>query len=100
LIYGKEGVFKVKEKLFVILSVAILSLLLGGIAFGQAGNGTVQPSPTGGVIQNEQDIAQLRVQGVGETTVRLANRANANFIISLTTLLVGIIAVALATLGL
>lgn len=53
------------------------------------------------VTQNEQSIAQLQTQGLaGTDTARLANRVNANFIISLTALLIGIIAVALATLGL
>lgn len=49
------------------------------------------------VAQAEQDIAQLRG---GTDASKLASRVNANFIISLTALLVGIIAVALATLGL
>ena len=53
------------------------------------------------VAQNEQAIAQLQTQGLGGTdAARLSNRVNANFIISLTALLVGIVAVALATLGL
>jgi len=203
-IYGKEGVSMVKRRLLVIVSVALLSLLLGGIAFGDGGvgNGTVQPPTTGGgfsdvpqdhwayadlqylaergiitglpggqyrgtepldrysaaaliaraikylqnnpesvtpqdldvlkdlifkvsdrlstleaqtglvqqgaapsalearVVQNEQAIAQLQTQGVGGVDAKLTNRVNANFIISLTALLVGIIAVALATLGL
>lgn len=194
----------VKRRLLVIVSVALVSLLLGGIAFGDGGvgNGTVQPPTTGGgfsdvpqdhwayadlqylaergiitglpgspyrgtepldrysaaaliaraikylqnnpesvtpqdldvlkdlifqvsdrlstleaqigpvqqgaapsalearVVQNEQAIAQLQAQGVGGVDAKLTNRVNANFIISLTALLVGIIAVALATLGL
>lgn len=193
-----------KRSLPVILSIAILSVLLGGVAVGQTGNGTVQPPSTGGlftdvpkdhwayddlkyladrgiitglpggqykgsepldrysaaalisraikylqnnpesvtpqdldvlkdlifkvsdnlstlqgqidslqggdtsilqsrVAQNEQELAQLRtqVQGLsGADSAKLANRVNANFIISLTALLVGIIGVALATLGL
>jgi len=191
----------VKRKLVIILSATILPLLLGGIVFGQAGNGAgngvVQPPATGGlftdvpkdhwayadleylaergiitglpggkyegsepldrysaaaliaraikylqnnpesvtpqdldvlkdlifkvsdklstleeqipgqstsnvearVAQNEQDIIELQQNG-GTDSVKLANRVNANFIISLTALLVGIIAVALATLGL
>jgi len=197
-LYGKEGGFKVKKSLFVILLIATLSLLLGGIALGDggAGNGTVQPPQAGGlfsdvprdhwayddlsylvergiitglpggsyqgsepldrysaaaliarairylqnnpesvtpqdldilkdlifkvsdnlsslqaqmdslggssqlearVAQNEQQIAQLAEQG---PSGGLLNRINANFIISLTALLIGIIAVALATLGL
>lgn len=52
------------------------------------------------VAQNEQDIAQLRAQLSQSDPVKLATRVNANFILSLTALLVAIIAVALATLGL
>jgi len=55
------------------------------------------------VAQNEQAISQLQSQASnqGNTDVSaLANRVNANFIISLTALLVGIIGVALATMGL
>jgi len=52
------------------------------------------------VVQNEQAIAVLQAQGVGGVDAKVTNRVNANFIISLTALLVGIIAVALATLGL
>lgn len=190
-----------KRKLVILLSATILPLLLGGIVFGQAGNGAgngvVQPPTTGGrftdvpkdhwayadleylaergiitglpggqykgaepldrysaaaliaraikylqnnpesvtpqdldvlkdlifkvsdrlstleeripgqstsnlearVAQNEQDIIELQQNG-GTDSGKLANRVNANFIISLTALLVGIIAVALATLGL
>lgn len=51
----------------------------------------------GRVTQNEQAIAELQSQGVSG---KIATRVNANFIISLTALLVGIIGVALATLGL
>jgi len=49
------------------------------------------------VTRNEQSITQLAEQG---PSGKLLNRVNANFIISLTALLIGIIAVALATLGL
>lgn len=50
------------------------------------------------VSQNEQAISQLRTQaGTGTDSTQLASRVNANFIISLTALLVGIIGVALAT---
>ena len=55
------------------------------------------------VAQNEQAISQLQSQAGSQGTTDvsgLANRVNANFIISLTALLVGIIAVALATMGL
>jgi len=196
----KEGVFTVKRRLLIILLIAIVSLLLGGIAFGDggAGNGTAQPPEAGGlfsdvprdhwayddlsylaergiitglpggsyqgdqpldrysaaaliarairylqnnpesvtpqdlnilkdlifkvsdnlsslqaqmdslvggggsplearVTRNEQQIAQFEEQG---PSGKLLNRINANFIISLTALLIGIISVALATLGL
>ena len=55
------------------------------------------------VARNEQAIAQLNTQvNAGSTgdTSTLAKRVQANFIISLTALLVGIVGVALATLGL
>jgi hypothetical protein len=55
------------------------------------------------VARNEQAISQLQSQstsGASTDVSALANRVNANFIISLTALLVGIIAVALATMGL
>jgi len=55
------------------------------------------------VAQNEQRIAQLQNQvqdSGGSSDSNLARRVQANLIISLTALLVGIIGVALATLGL
>ena len=55
------------------------------------------------VGRNEQDIASLNttIEGLADTgAASLAKRVQANFIISLTALLVGIIGVALATLGL
>ena len=55
------------------------------------------------VARNEQSIAQLRssVDNMsGADTSSLVKRIQANFIISLTALLIGIIGVALATLGL
>ena len=55
------------------------------------------------VSQNEKAISQLQSQASSQGTTdtsKLANRVNANFIISLTALLVGIIGVALATMGL
>ena len=55
------------------------------------------------VSQNEKAISQLQSQTANQgstDTSKLANRVNANFIISLTALLVGIIGVALATMGL
>ena len=81
----KDLIFKVSDR---------LSTLEGQL--GQGANASVLE---GRVAQNEQAIAQLQAQGVGSTDAKLASRVNANFIISLTALLVGIIAVALATLG-
>ena len=55
------------------------------------------------VAQNEQDISTLKsqIQDISTSSpASLAKRVQANFIISLTALLVGIIGVALATLGL
>lgn len=55
------------------------------------------------VVQNEQDISSLKTQIQDISTSSpssLAKRVQANFIISLTALLVGIIGIALATLGL
>ena len=55
------------------------------------------------VAQNEQDISTLKTQVQDISTsspTSLAKRVQANFIISLTALLIGIIGVALATLGL
>jgi len=55
------------------------------------------------VAQNEQDISSLESQIQDMSTsspTSLAKRVQANFIISLTALLIGIIGVALATLGL
>ena len=57
----------------------------------------------GRVAANEQDISQIQtqLQDTGASTdSNLARRVQANLIISLTALLVGIIGVALATLGL
>lgn len=57
----------------------------------------------GRVTRNEQQIAQIneQLQDVSSSSdSTLAKRVQANFIISLTALLVGIIGVALATLGL
>ena len=55
------------------------------------------------VAQNEQDISSLKTQIQDISTSSpssLAKRVQANFIISLTALLVGIIGIALATIGL
>jgi len=55
------------------------------------------------VASNEQEISQINVQlqgGSSSSPTTLTKRVQANFIISLTALLVGIIGVALATLGL
>ena len=57
----------------------------------------------GRVISNEQQIAQINVQlqdGSSSNSATLTKRVQANFIISLTALLFGIIGIALATLGL
>jgi len=85
----KDLIFKVSDR---------LSTLEGGI--GQAADTSALE---GRVAKNEQAIARLHNEMQGAPTAdlaKLANRANVNFIISLTALLVGIIAVALATLGL
>ena len=66
-------------------------------------SGTDSSALAGRVSHNEQAISQLQSQSANQGTTDvsgLANRVNANFIISLTALLVGIIAVALATMGL
>jgi hypothetical protein len=55
------------------------------------------------VSRNEQDVSALKTQVeelTGTSAATLAKRVQANLIISLTALLVGIIGVALATLGL
>jgi hypothetical protein len=55
------------------------------------------------VAKTEQSIAQINAQlqsGSGSSTDTLTKRVQANFIISLTALLVAIVGVALATLGL
>ena len=57
----------------------------------------------GRVASNEQQIAQINAElqdGSSVSSTTLTKRVQANFIISLTALLVGIIGVALATLGL
>ena len=48
----------------------------------------------------EENTRALYISSMRDNSTVLANRVNANFIISLTALLVGIIAVALATMGL
>ena len=55
------------------------------------------------LTQTEKDVTALKaqVQGLSASdTTQLASRVNATFIMSLTALLLGIIAVALVTLGL
>ncbi len=68
------------------------------------GTGTgVDPALESRVARNEQSIAQLNSQVQNMSTSdasTLTKRVQANFIISLTGLLIGIIGVALATLGL
>ena len=81
----KNLIFEVSDNLSVLQSQ--IDSLSGGSSSGLESR----------VSQNEQQIAQLQEQGVSG---KVLNRVNANFIISLTALLVGIIAVALATLGL
>jgi hypothetical protein len=70
----------------------------------RAQGGTTTPSTLETrLAKAEQDIAQLRAQiqaGAGTDVAALTKRVQANFILSLTALLVAIIAVALATLGL
>ena len=70
----------------------------------RAQGGTAVPSTLETrMARAEQDIAQLRAQiqaGAGTDVAALTKRVQANFILSLTALLVAIIAVALATLGL
>lgn len=79
-------IFKVSDNL------ATLQSQIGSV---QAGDTSALESR---ISQNEQAISQLRTQtGTGTDTTQLASRVNANFIISLTALLVGIIGVALAT---
>lgn len=87
----KDLIFKVSDNL------ATLQSQIGSM---QSGDTSALESR---ISQNEQAIDQLRAQVAGgsETdSAKLANRVNANFIISLTALLVGIIGVALATMGL
>jgi hypothetical protein len=84
----KDLIFKVSDRVNVIEKQ-------GGTTSGSALDARV--------AQNEKDIAQLRTQVQGlsvNDSAKLADRVNATFILSLTGLLLGIIAVALATLGL
>jgi hypothetical protein len=84
----KDLIFKLSDRVNVIEKQ-------GGTASGSALDARV--------AQNEKDIAQLRTQVEGlsvNDSAKLADRVNATFILSLTGLLLGIIAVALATLGL
>ena len=87
----KDLIFKVSDRLSS-LETKVNSL--------QGGNNSALANQ---VAQNKQAIASLQSQ-VGamaqNDTSKLASRVNANFIISVTALLVGIIGVALATLGL
>lgn len=87
----KDLIFKVSDNLSTLQ--AKVDSLSGGDTSALAGR----------VTQNEQAISQLKTQVGSQASTdvsKLANRVNANFIISLTALLVGIIAVALATMGL
>ncbi|MGB2983712.1 MAG: S-layer homology domain-containing protein [Candidatus Bipolaricaulia bacterium] len=77
-----------------------LSTLRAEVGALQRGEGTELESR---VTSNEQQISQIntQLQDVSSSgTTTLAKRVQANFIISLTALLVGIIGVALATIGL
>ncbi len=87
----KDLIFKVSDKL------AKLQTQVNNL---QGGNTSALESR---VTKNEQEIADLKtqIQSLSQNnTSKLASRVNANFIISVTALLVGIIGVALATLGL
>jgi len=78
------------------LSDDVAALQGGGISNNTS---TLEPR----VSRNEQGIAELnaRMDNLGSSdTSTLAKRVQANFIISLTALLIGIVGVALATLGL
>lgn len=77
-----------------------LSTLRAEVGALQRGEGTELESR---VTSNEQQISQINTQlqdASSSSTTTLAKRVQANFIISLTALLVGIIGVALATIGL
>lgn len=88
----KDLIFRMSDEL------ATLQAQLGTI---EGADTTVLESRIAG---NEQSIAQLHaqavtgVEGEGEPA-KLTNRVSANFIISLTALLIGVVAVALATIG-
>lgn len=72
-------------------------------ARSQGGTTAVSSALESRMARAEQEIAQLKVQmqaGAGTDVAALTKRVQANFILSLTALLVAIIAVALATLGL
>jgi len=87
----KDLIFKVSDNLATVESQ--IKSLQGGTTTGLEAR----------VARNEQSIAQInaRVQDLSSSdTSALTKRVQANFIISLTALLVGIIGVALATLGL
>ena len=86
----KDLIFKVSDK------VNSLETKVNNL---QGGNSSALESR---VAKNEQAISQLDAQVknlASSDTGKLANRVNVNFIISITALLVGIIGVALATLG-
>jgi hypothetical protein len=87
----KELIFQVSDS---------VSALQSQIGTGQTTN---LSSLEARVAQTEQSIAQInaQLQGQGSTsTTSLTKRVQANFIISVTALLVAIVGVALATLGL
>jgi hypothetical protein len=87
----------VAQKDFDALTARVAALEKGGT--GTAGGALLDTRLT----QTEKDVATLRTQVQtlsSSDTTQLASRVNATFIMSLTALLLGIIAVALATLGL
>lgn len=87
----KNLIFKVSDNL------ATLQTTVNNLQGGQSSDLTAR------VTKNEQAITQLQAQVSSQSSAdvnKLSSRVNANFIISLTALLVGIVGVALATFGL
>lgn len=87
----KNLIFKVSDNL------ATLQTTVNNLQGGQSSDLTAR------VTKNEQAISQLQAQVSSQSSAdvnKLSSRVNANFIISLTALLVGIVGVALATFGL
>jgi len=87
----KNLIFKVSDNL------ATLQTTVNNMQGGQSSDLAAR------VTKNEQAITQLQAQVSSQSSTdvsKLSNRVNANFIISLTALLIGIVGVALATFGL